>query len=399
MSTDTYAQHADHTHSMEWMPVELWRPIFMMACVDDGTTGCSLSRVSKYIRDVSAPFRYYSVGIKGLASALLFAELLESSPDIRVTHLFLTNDARHKYPSAPVTPTSPVAGYDLAANVLYVRNRLISMLLPAAFAQRYEIAMDAQGELRRDIVKEALDGERLSKGANSLLMKAFRAILASQSLNLATLSIAYDFAGHKAFELASFPNLPQLQELTVSIRPFPLDLGPKVFELLPPLAGMPQLRRLNMLGMINSMLPQEILLDCADHLPHLTHVCLPVLRAHNLQAIAFSLEATIRLLKNRHESELPDAPQFPWSILVQADPWDDQTESLRRHSLMIPFVRNTVGIHPDCLRVHQRVAGVDVCAEEQEKNWRDRIHGGEGAWAAMDNRHTLGVVCGGRKSA
>lgn len=69
-------------------PFEVWRPIFRLACVDDGTTGCALSRTCKYIREASAPYRYHSIAIalKGLASLLLFEELLRSSPEIRVTH-------------------------------------------------------------------------------------------------------------------------------------------------------------------------------------------------------------------------------------------------------------------------------------------------------------------------
>ncbi|KZP20280.1 hypothetical protein FIBSPDRAFT_932331 [Athelia psychrophila] len=86
-----------YARPVDWVPIEIWTPIFRLACVGDGRTGCALSRVCKYIRNASAPFRYYSVALKGLASLLLFAELLESSPNISVTHLFITNDPRHTY--------------------------------------------------------------------------------------------------------------------------------------------------------------------------------------------------------------------------------------------------------------------------------------------------------------
>ncbi|KZP20263.1 hypothetical protein FIBSPDRAFT_861781 [Athelia psychrophila] len=401
MSPEFPTQPADHFHPMEWIPIEVWRPIFMMACVDDGSTGCSLSRVSKYIHEVSSPFRYYSIGIKGLASALLFVELLERSPDIRITHLLFTNDPRHAY-SVVANTSSPIQDNGFAQYVLVMRDWIMTML-PATFNQRYfENATSAEGGQRRDIVREALNGERFSKAANGLLMAAIRAILTSQSKSLLTLSIAYDFTGHKAFELPCLPGLPQLQELTVTIRPFPTDLGAKVFDLLPPLNGMPALRRLNMLGMTSSMLPQEILLECAEHCAELTHVCLPVLGAHNLHALAFSLEATIRVLKARFgsdsesEEQVEAAPKFPLNIVVQADPWEIKPS--RSHTLLIPFIRSTVDIHPECLRVHQRAILIDGSAQEQENNWKDRILGGEGGWEPTPNHRQLGV-CGTGKVA
>ncbi|KZP02951.1 hypothetical protein FIBSPDRAFT_769676, partial [Athelia psychrophila] len=49
-----------YTHPVSF-PFEIWRPIFRLACVDDGTTGCSLSIACKYFREASAPYRYYSI--------------------------------------------------------------------------------------------------------------------------------------------------------------------------------------------------------------------------------------------------------------------------------------------------------------------------------------------------
>ena len=45
------------------LPVEVLEPIFMLACVDGGFTGCSLSRVSKFVRLVSRSSRFTSIAL------------------------------------------------------------------------------------------------------------------------------------------------------------------------------------------------------------------------------------------------------------------------------------------------------------------------------------------------
>lgn len=77
---------------MERVPVEIWTPIFTLACTDDGTTGRSLSQVSQYIRTVSRPIRFQSVAVKGWDQLQGLANSLESvsTECRRVRHLCIS---------------------------------------------------------------------------------------------------------------------------------------------------------------------------------------------------------------------------------------------------------------------------------------------------------------------
>lgn len=78
---------------MDSLPVELHSQIFELACTDDGTTARSLSRVSRYVREVSQPFLLQSVAVSGLGSLNELIKVLESLPARRrrVRHLFLSD--------------------------------------------------------------------------------------------------------------------------------------------------------------------------------------------------------------------------------------------------------------------------------------------------------------------
>ncbi|TFK69271.1 hypothetical protein BDN72DRAFT_733911, partial [Pluteus cervinus] len=59
---------------------ELWSSIFELGCTDDGTTGISLSLVSKSFNTLSAPFKLQSVSIQKVDRISLFLGVLENSP-------------------------------------------------------------------------------------------------------------------------------------------------------------------------------------------------------------------------------------------------------------------------------------------------------------------------------
>ncbi|TBU50215.1 hypothetical protein BD309DRAFT_1075755 [Dichomitus squalens] len=83
--------------SLALLPTELLSMIAFSACTDGGPTGCSLALVSKHIRDVSRPARFYSVSLASSpeqiecfigcfkAERARVAECL-----LRVRHLFLS---------------------------------------------------------------------------------------------------------------------------------------------------------------------------------------------------------------------------------------------------------------------------------------------------------------------
>lgn len=69
--------------------VELWEKIFRLACVDGGFTGCSLSLVSRAVRNVAQPVRFNSVALTDLERLLTFANgVLNTRPNIH--HLFIS---------------------------------------------------------------------------------------------------------------------------------------------------------------------------------------------------------------------------------------------------------------------------------------------------------------------
>lgn len=78
----------------ELLPVELWSQIFSTACLDGGRTACTLSEVSRTVRDIVLPFQLDNAAVIGPAKIIHFAALLRSrqhEPNTcRVRHLFLS---------------------------------------------------------------------------------------------------------------------------------------------------------------------------------------------------------------------------------------------------------------------------------------------------------------------
>jgi hypothetical protein len=92
---------------MESIPPEILALIFSYACTDDGYTGRSLSLVSRYISDVSKPYKLQSVAVRGMWQVLEFAcSLREGSgagdgkgewKGSGVRHLFLSFDKAYDF--------------------------------------------------------------------------------------------------------------------------------------------------------------------------------------------------------------------------------------------------------------------------------------------------------------
>ncbi|KAI9065743.1 hypothetical protein FKP32DRAFT_1665249 [Trametes sanguinea] len=95
---------------MNALPLELHAQIFEFACTDDGTTARSLSLVSRYVRDVSAPYRYQSLSIFGLEQMNELVTRLDALPHHlrRIRHLFLS-DWTHNQTKGRVVPSSDEA--------------------------------------------------------------------------------------------------------------------------------------------------------------------------------------------------------------------------------------------------------------------------------------------------
>ena len=77
---------------MDRCPAEVWSYIFSYACHDGGSTGCSLSLTSKYIRETSKSIRYTSVAICGVTKISCFHHLLKRGQTSPITYLFISDD-------------------------------------------------------------------------------------------------------------------------------------------------------------------------------------------------------------------------------------------------------------------------------------------------------------------
>ncbi|EIN10336.1 hypothetical protein PUNSTDRAFT_132430 [Punctularia strigosozonata HHB-11173 SS5] len=65
--------------SLESLSLELLQEIFKLACLDDGTTGRSLSQVSHWIRTASERYRYQSLVLREREQIAPFLEIFKSA--------------------------------------------------------------------------------------------------------------------------------------------------------------------------------------------------------------------------------------------------------------------------------------------------------------------------------
>ena len=74
-------------------PPEICHRIYQFACTDDGTTGRTLSLVSKYIHDSSKPYKLQSISIYGPDKTRRFLLALQRTPEQyrRVSYLSIVN--------------------------------------------------------------------------------------------------------------------------------------------------------------------------------------------------------------------------------------------------------------------------------------------------------------------
>ena len=77
-------------------PVEIWHLIFALACIDDGSTGRSLSLVSTHFNEISAPFKYQSIAITHWSQIIAFSQIFCKLPasQKKTVSLFV----HHPYP-------------------------------------------------------------------------------------------------------------------------------------------------------------------------------------------------------------------------------------------------------------------------------------------------------------
>ncbi|KAK7688984.1 hypothetical protein QCA50_007675 [Cerrena zonata] len=81
---------ADRSSYLERCPPEILLSIFSLACVDNGHTGCSLSRVSRYIHRAARKVQLQSIGLYDIKQIDAFIIHLDSrDPSERIVHNLL----------------------------------------------------------------------------------------------------------------------------------------------------------------------------------------------------------------------------------------------------------------------------------------------------------------------
>lgn len=355
--------------------------------------GCVLSCVSKSIRAICAPFRYYSVAIKDLSSALHFAELIETAPkgSIRVSHLYFSNDTVPRQHDYIVNPQNE----DLTAVTQSGMRRFLSKLLLKKY-KRITFKKKESILQRRDIVAEALQGAT----GHTLTIDVIHRILIKVTESLLSLSITHRHRFHWLVESLKIPVLPNLKELSISVRVRGCNCN-NIDNLLHVFSSLPALERFDLSGMHRFDTPNDIILNSAHRFPQLTHICLPIMWNINTESVAKSIARALRELdsKDGQSSRLPcengeirERTSAPMQLFVQLDPswnindhgWrfaEDIPSAHENRAACLESLKECAAQHPGRLRIHERSRYKDTAFDEQEQNWMDRASGGAGCWA------------------
>ena len=103
--------------TMYILPVEIWHIIFSFACIDDGSTGRSLSLVSTHFREISAPFKYQSIAISHWSQIIAFSHFFCKLPASQKKTIALF--VRHPFPFLDIDRCpSPSMGSDQTSDDL-----------------------------------------------------------------------------------------------------------------------------------------------------------------------------------------------------------------------------------------------------------------------------------------
>ncbi|KDQ63976.1 hypothetical protein JAAARDRAFT_52031 [Jaapia argillacea MUCL 33604] len=236
-SLEPGSEEQDGDRAPHRCPREIWEQIFSFACLDGGSTGRSLSLVSKYIRDISQCVRYQSITVDGVSRLLALASLLESIPSgsRRVRHLLVSQ-----------TPKPPTPIYTLGIELR--KPSLASRLRDSFLRRKPEPSKPTRSFISLENSPSLCD----------VLLRVLNAI----SHTIETLVIVVAAGTHIALPSP----LPALRELTIYGG---WNLG---FPLVPepgPGCTFPRLRRLYLVGSYYT--PSQVF-DTIRAAPNLTHL-------------------------------------------------------------------------------------------------------------------------------
>lgn len=250
------------------VPTELWQKIFTIACLDDGSTGRSLSLVSRYVRETSKPFKFQSLAIRNLRQAEALPHALKQrAPNQQpVNHLFVLCDLEKMHPCGN-TEQEKVASSSSLRRFTSMLSRLSPKHKPPRTEQSpFEIILSELHKVQKPVSPVMLE---------TLMAVAVCCILVAISPTLRTLSISISSA-ESFFSLYGSSALPVLEELTIAY-----GNGSSMFppaRLLASLQPLPSLRRLNLHRFYEWLDAPELLGHISRFAPNVKLVILPWIR-------------------------------------------------------------------------------------------------------------------------
>jgi WD40 repeat protein len=258
---------------MDHWPAEIWQRIFVLACIDGGRTGRSLSLVSKYIHDVSKPYKLQSIGVDNVDQAKSFIHLLYSIPiALRSVSHFTISDHRNR-----LSFDEYIAGERSKRPVLGRISTAVSRITPKVM--RSNKAEETERRCRR------------YWGANSerdvAILHALPIILAIISPTLERLDINFNSSTvPRNFLPSSQPSLPLLTSLTLGCS-FDGFIGVILDDILSSnTISLPSLKYLDLSRLMSHTVrirsAPEVYAHVSVLAPLLTHVRIPMEMAHNL---------------------------------------------------------------------------------------------------------------------
>ncbi|KAJ7159014.1 hypothetical protein C8R43DRAFT_1064311 [Mycena crocata] len=146
---------------MDDLPTELHLKIYRIACRDDGTTGTSLSSVSRRIRELSAEHRYQSVALCGPMQIQQFVECIRNVPPAmrRIRFLFMYDyGSLSGRPNGVTTTPLPSRSHRRPVNASFqdmddLRSEMADLVLRFMRVSMWDEASDDDPELSKRAVQ------------------------------------------------------------------------------------------------------------------------------------------------------------------------------------------------------------------------------------------------------
>ncbi|KAF7981935.1 hypothetical protein HWV62_30711 [Athelia sp. TMB] len=269
---------------MDRTPFEIWTKISSYACTDLGSTGRSLSLVSRFIREASAPAKLQSLSAHGLQQIIAFHETLLRTP----RHL-----RRVRYLLLSTTPRSPSINISVDTS---------DHSLPEGKFEDSDKLSGKSEEERRERAEE-------SEHSRQQLVITCRCVL---QIVAECIEILY-LDGHCPFYYLSDTTLfifPRLEELTSTAFFFESPSGSDAW---PNVALCPKLRRWHLTSYPLLWKEQDVFTIISNIAPSITHLRFSGLLPCHVD-FPSHLKATLELIEPPQDVVI-EKPKWPIGIL------------------------------------------------------------------------------------